>query len=87
MSIQTIERLLANPFGVGRWMFSVDVQEKQMTEDVTADEVRRLLKLESAMCGFVRITFVTQRQMRPAVCCRRRSRTARRLRALLYGNA
>jgi predicted cupin superfamily sugar epimerase len=42
-----------------------DVQEKQMTEDVTADEVRRLLKLESAMCGFVRITFVSQRQIAP----------------------
>src|SRR6266436_8308364 len=36
-----------------------------MTGDVTADEVRRLLKLESAMCGFVRITFVTQRQIAP----------------------
>src|SRR5438270_9055837 len=36
-----------------------------MTGDVTADEVRRLLKLESAMCGFVRITFVSQRQIAP----------------------
>ncbi len=36
-----------------------------MTNDITADEIRRLLKLESAMCGFVRITFVTQRQIAP----------------------
>jgi hypothetical protein len=35
---------------VGRSEF--DVQEKQMPGDVTADEVCRLLKLESAMCGF-----------------------------------
>jgi predicted cupin superfamily sugar epimerase len=48
---------------VGRSEF--DVQEKQMPGDVTADEIRRLLKLESAMCGFVRITFVTQRQIAP----------------------
>jgi len=65
MSIQTIERLLANPFGVGRWMFSVRCSRETMTEDVTADEVRRLLKLESAMLRFVRITFVTQRQIAP----------------------
>src|SRR6059058_4163574 len=36
-----------------------------MTGDVTADELRRLLKLESAMCGFVRITFVSKRQIAP----------------------
>jgi uncharacterized protein len=36
-----------------------------MTNDLTADEIRRLLKLESAMCGFVRITFVSQRQIAP----------------------
>ncbi len=36
-----------------------------MTNDLSADEIRRLLKLESAMCGFVRITFVAQRQIAP----------------------
>ena len=40
----------------------MDVQEKQMTEDLTAEEVRALLKLEPhATCGFVRVTFVTEK--------------------------
>jgi predicted cupin superfamily sugar epimerase len=40
----------------------LDVQEKQMTEDLTAEEVRALLKLEPhATCGFVRVTFVSEK--------------------------
>jgi predicted cupin superfamily sugar epimerase len=35
-----------------------------MTDDLTADEVRSLLKLEPhATCGFVRVTFVSQRRI------------------------
>jgi predicted cupin superfamily sugar epimerase len=37
-----------------------------MTDDLTADEVRSLLKLEPhATCGFVRVTFVSQRRIAP----------------------
>ncbi len=37
-----------------------------MTNDQTADEVRTLLKLEPhATCGFVRITFVSQKRISP----------------------
>jgi predicted cupin superfamily sugar epimerase len=44
----------------------LDVQEKQMTEDLTAEEVRALLKLEPhAMCGFVRVTFVSEKWIAP----------------------
>jgi hypothetical protein len=36
-----------------------------MTDDLTADEVRSLLKLEPhATCGFVRVTFVSQPALR-----------------------
>jgi predicted cupin superfamily sugar epimerase len=51
-----------------------DVQEKQMTEDLTAEEIRALLKLEPhATCGFVHITFVSERLIAPGGC-RRHSR-------------
>jgi predicted cupin superfamily sugar epimerase len=41
-----------------------DVQEKQMIDDLTADEVRELLKLEPhATCGFVRVTFISDKQI------------------------
>jgi predicted cupin superfamily sugar epimerase len=44
----------------------LDVQEKQMTEDLTAEEVRALLKLEPhATCGFVRVTFVSETRIAP----------------------
>jgi uncharacterized protein len=37
-----------------------------MTNDLTAQEVRQLLKLEPhATCGFVRVTFVSQRRIAP----------------------
>jgi hypothetical protein len=37
-----------------------DVQEKQMIDDLTADEVRGLLNLvPDATCGFVRVIFVS----------------------------
>jgi hypothetical protein len=40
----------------------LDVQEKQMTEDLTAEEIRALLKLEPhATCGFERVTFVSEK--------------------------
>jgi uncharacterized protein len=43
-----------------------DVQEKQMIDDLTADEVRRLLKLEPhATCGFVRVTFISEKRIAP----------------------
>jgi len=46
MGIQAIRRWT---FGVWRSMF--DVQEKQMIDDLTADEVRELLKLEQHAVG------------------------------------
>src|SRR6266568_3510921 len=43
-----------------------DVQEKQMIDDLTADEVRTLLKLEPhATCGFVRVTFISEKRIGP----------------------
>ncbi len=43
-----------------------DVQEKQMIDDLTADEVRGLLKLEPhATCGFVRVTFMSEKRIAP----------------------
>jgi uncharacterized protein len=41
-----------------------DVQEKQMTEDLTATEIRALLKLEPhATCGFVRVTLMSEKRI------------------------
>jgi predicted cupin superfamily sugar epimerase len=46
------------------WAF--DVQEKQMIDDLTAEEIRTLLKLEPhATCGFARVTFVSQQRIAP----------------------
>ena len=43
-----------------------DVQEKQMIDNLTAEEVRGLLKLEPhATCGFVRVTFVSEKRIAP----------------------
>jgi hypothetical protein len=43
-----------------------DVQAKQMIDDLTADEVRALLKLEPhATCGFVRVTFISETRIAP----------------------
>ena len=43
-----------------------DVQEKQMIDDLTADELRGLLKLEPhATCGFVRVTFISEKRIVP----------------------
>jgi uncharacterized protein len=45
---------------------ALDVQGKQMLDDLTADEVRRLLKLEPhATCGFVRVTFISETRIAP----------------------
>src|SRR5881275_3695098 len=46
----------------------IDVQgvKKQMTNDLTAQEVRQLLKLEPhATCGFVRVTFISKNELHP----------------------
>jgi predicted cupin superfamily sugar epimerase len=49
-------------FDVGRSMFN----DKQMTNDLTAEEVRALLKLEPhATCGFVRVTFNSNQRIAP----------------------
>ena len=46
------------------WIF--DVQEKQMTDDLTAEEIRALLKLEPhATCGFVRVSFISKKHIAP----------------------
>jgi hypothetical protein len=43
--------------------------KKTMTEDLTAEEIRALLKLEPyATCGFVRVTFVSEKSIAPVVC-------------------
>jgi uncharacterized protein len=43
-----------------------NLQEKQMTGDLTADEVRQLLKLEPhATCAFVRVTFISTQRIAP----------------------
>jgi predicted cupin superfamily sugar epimerase len=40
--------------------------KKTMTEDLTAEEIRALLKLEPhATCGFVRVTFVSEKLIAP----------------------
>jgi predicted cupin superfamily sugar epimerase len=37
-----------------------------MTDDLSADEIRNLLKLEShPTCGFVRVTFISEKQIAP----------------------
>jgi hypothetical protein len=39
-----------------------------MTADLTAEEVRALLKLEPhATCGFVRVTFISNQRIAPGV--------------------
>src|SRR5438874_11819399 len=46
------------------WIF--DVQQKQMTDDLTAEEIRALLKLEPhATCGFVRVSFISKKHIAP----------------------
>jgi predicted cupin superfamily sugar epimerase len=64
-------------FDVGRSMFKwedgrgkrgPDVLscDRKMTDDLTAEEVRNVLKLEPhATCGFVRVTFVSEKQIAP----------------------
>ncbi len=43
-----------------------DVQQNQIVEDLTANEVRALLKLEPhATCGFVRVTFISEKRIAP----------------------
>jgi len=42
------------------------VQQKPMSDDLTADEIRALLKLEQhATCGFVRVSFISNKQIAP----------------------
>src|SRR5947208_17179164 len=49
---------------VRSWMFHV--QQKPMSDDLTADEIRALLKLEPhATCGFVRASFIINKQIAP----------------------
>jgi predicted cupin superfamily sugar epimerase len=44
----------------------LDVQEKQMSDDLTAEEIRTVLKLEPhATCGFVRVTFISEKRIAP----------------------
>ena len=46
------------------WAF--DVQQKQMIDDLTAEEIRTLLKLEPhATCGFVRVSFISKKYIAP----------------------
>jgi predicted cupin superfamily sugar epimerase len=43
-----------------------DVQAKQMTNEMTAEAIRALLKLEPhATCGFVRVTFISEKRIAP----------------------
>jgi uncharacterized protein len=43
------------------------VQAKQMTNELTAEEIRALVNLEPhATCGFVRVTFVSKQRIAPA---------------------
>src|SRR5262245_3553746 len=66
MSIKPIRCLLANSFGVGRWTLDVESSRERMTNDLTAEEVRALLKLEPhATCGFVRVTFISNQRIAP----------------------
>ena len=45
------------------WRFDV---QTQMTNDLSAEEVRALLKLEPhATCGFVRVTFISNQRIAP----------------------
>src|SRR5438094_4453426 len=47
-------------------MLGVRCSRKQMIDGLTAEEIRTLLKLEPhATCGFVRLTFVSQRRIAP----------------------
>src|SRR6266480_1930923 len=40
--------------------------DRNMADDLTADEVRNLLKLEPhPTCGFVRVTFTSEKQIAP----------------------
>ena len=58
--------LLANSFGVGRWTLDVESSTETMTNDLTSQEVRQLLKLEPhATCGFVRVTFISNQRIAP----------------------
>ena len=44
----------------------LNLQPKQMTNDLTAEEVCRLLKLEPhGTCGFVRVTFISNQRIAP----------------------
>jgi predicted cupin superfamily sugar epimerase len=44
----------------------LNLQQKPMTNDLTAEEVRALLKLEPhATCGFVRVTFISNQRIAP----------------------
>jgi uncharacterized protein len=55
-----------SPFDIGRSMFDVRCSTQQMTNDLTAEEVRALLKLEPhATCGFVRVTFISNQRIAP----------------------
>jgi uncharacterized protein len=45
---------------------TLNLQPKQMTNDLTAEEVCRLLKLEPhGTCGFVRVTFISNQRIAP----------------------
>jgi hypothetical protein len=49
---------------VGRW--TLNLQQKPMTNELTAEEVRALLQLEPhATCGFVRVTFISNQRIAP----------------------
>jgi hypothetical protein len=52
--------------GVGRWTFVVESSTETMTNDLTAEEIRTILKLEPhATCGFVRVTFISKQRIAP----------------------
>jgi len=54
-------------FDVGRSMFKREGRfGENMTDDLTADQLRSLLKLEPhATCGFVRVTFISEKRIAP----------------------
>jgi hypothetical protein len=50
-------------FDIGRSTFDL---QTRMADDLSAEEIRALLKLEPhAMCGFVRITFISNQRIAP----------------------
>jgi hypothetical protein len=52
--------------GVGRWTFVVESSTETMTNDLTAEEIRTILKLEPhATCGFVRVMFISKQRIAP----------------------